>query len=676
MKKILLSLMTICAFAIVEAQTCDGDPTIRRWIGDVTPYNLSGAKQAPIQINGTSADWDLAIAGLFAYLTSPKSTVENDPYPSPVSPANIQRDGLRIGTGSNYDMDAVGQDHRDLRYFAFTFDKANVYFFFRRPKNNTAQVSLYYFIDINVDGWMKTGEPVIKITFNNSGSSIEMGYYVAGAGPNGTPASAFDAVKGNIMTAPVARAKTNNTSEWAVGAADGWNMPGDFVAVSSLPARTNVDGVPEVFASETLVDNFSDGTESGFGVEFAVPWKYLGMFVGGALQNGTALDYTKVFTWHVSLAGGNSGISGAEDNAGGCCSGLAVSAAPSVTPTPTFTANPGPWNYKLALSYHENTGAPELITTSRIEIVDAKDGLGADLPASNVQGWTLTGYTDANCTGSTGGTSIAFSYNAGLSDVPNKKYVFTPANPTSTIVSVSGNGNACYFIDFNTITGGWPPLASATVNYVYTLEFNISSQNCTRLQAGGSTGTLDVLPVKMTYFNAVRNGENVKLTWQTTFEQNNTGFEIQRFTGAGGWQDVGFASTKAANGNSGSSLNYEFTDINTTKGITQYRLKQIDKDNRSAYSLIRSVRGVGQKSNTIIYPNPSGDGKVNVVFDDASGIHDVSLIDVSGKTLKQWKGVTNNNIQIDNLNTGFYTVRIVNVETGEQVVEKFIVNKR
>ena len=317
-----------------------------------------------------------------------------------------------------------------------------------------------------------------------------------------------------------------------------------------------------------------------------------------------------------------------------------------------------------------------MITTSRIEIVDAKDGLGADLPASNVQGWTLTGYTDANCTGSTGGTSIAFSYNAGLSDVPNKKYVFTPANPTSTIVSVSGNGNACYFIDFNTITGGWPPLASATVNYVYTLEFNISSQNCTRLQAGGSTGTLDVLPVKMTYFNAVRNGENVKLTWQTTFEQNNTGFEIQRFTGAGGWQDVGFASTKAANGNSGSSLNYEFTDINTTKGITQYRLKQIDKDNRSAYSLIRSVRGVGQKSNTIIYPNPSGDGKVNVVFDDASGIHDVSLIDVSGKTLKQWKGVTNNNIQIDNLNTGFYTVRIVNVETGEQVVEKFIVNKR
>jgi len=99
-------------------------------------------------------------------------------------------------------------------------------------------------------------------------------------------------------------------------------------------------------------------------------------------------------------------------------------------------------------------------------------------------------------------------------------------------------------------------------------------------------------------------------------------------------------------------------------------------DGKQAYSIIRSVRGEGQKYNTIIYPNPSGDGKVNIVFEGINSIRDVSLMDVSGKTLKQWKGVTNNNIHIENLNAGFYTVRIVDVETGEQVVEKFIVNKR
>ncbi|HEX3165129.1 MAG TPA: T9SS type A sorting domain-containing protein [Chitinophagaceae bacterium] len=184
------------------------------------------------------------------------------------------------------------------------------------------------------------------------------------------------------------------------------------------------------------------------------------------------------------------------------------------------------------------------------------------------------------------------------------------------------------------------------------------------------------LPVKLMSFTADRNRSNVDLKWVTSIEENSKGFEVERKIGYGSWETIGFVDSKARNGNSSSPLSYEFLDVNTTKGISQYRLKEVDIDGKQAYSMIRSVRGESQKSNTIIYPNPSGDGKVNVVFEDASSIHDVSLIDVSGKTLKQWKGVTNNNIRIDNLNAGFYTVRIVNIETGEQVVEKFIVNKR
>ena len=184
------------------------------------------------------------------------------------------------------------------------------------------------------------------------------------------------------------------------------------------------------------------------------------------------------------------------------------------------------------------------------------------------------------------------------------------------------------------------------------------------------------LPIKLRSFDANRNKSNVDLKWETEIEDNNNGFYVERKLSNGGWQHIAFVASKAANGNSNSALTYDFTDFNNTKGISQYRLRQVDIDGKQSYSLIRSVRGEGQKSNTIIYPNPSGDGKVNIVFESANSIRDVSLMDVSGKTLKQWKGVTNNNIQIDNLNAGFYTVRIVNVETGEQVVEKFIVNKR
>ncbi len=110
--------------------------------------------------------------------------------------------------------------------------------------------------------------------------------------------------------------------------------------------------------------------------------------------------------------------------------------------------------------------------------------------------------------------------------------------------------------------------------------------------------------------------------------------------------------------------------------MTQYRIRQVDFDGKAKASDIRAVRGLGQSTRTIVYPNPTSDGKVNIVFEDGNTIRDISLIDMSGRVAKQWKGVTNNNIQIDNLTPGMYSLRIIDRETGEQSVEKIIVNKR
>jgi hypothetical protein len=182
------------------------------------------------------------------------------------------------------------------------------------------------------------------------------------------------------------------------------------------------------------------------------------------------------------------------------------------------------------------------------------------------------------------------------------------------------------------------------------------------------------LPVKLNGFDARRFGKDVVLTWNTTAEESNKGFDIERANGSGGWEKIGFVESQAVNGG---GSGYQYTDFNNIlKGISQYRLKQIDLDNRSSYSSIRSVRGEGLFGKTIVYPNPSNDGSVNVVFEDGEGIHNVTLIDMNGRTIKQWKGVTNNNIKMDNLHAGMYTVRIVNTETNEQVVEKIVVNKR
>src|SRR5687768_12155165 len=178
MKKILLSTMLVCAFAIANAQVICGAGVIKRWDGSGTPgdqgVGRAGTGGTLFTIDGSSGDWIQRITGPYNYAGTNKGGCEPAQHIASESPSDVQLAELRTAVSPNYDMDVPGQDHRDLRYFAFTYDRANVFFYFRRPKNNTAQLSLYYFIDINVDGSMKTGEPVIKLTFNNSGSQIEM----------------------------------------------------------------------------------------------------------------------------------------------------------------------------------------------------------------------------------------------------------------------------------------------------------------------------------------------------------------------------------------------------------------------------------------------------------------------------------------------------------------------
>jgi hypothetical protein len=188
-------------------------------------------------------------------------------------------------------------------------------------------------------------------------------------------------------------------------------------------------------------------------------------------------------------------------------------------------------------------------------------------------------------------------------------------------------------------------------------------------------GSCALLPVTFSSFTAGRNRSAVTLKWTTAFEQNNSGFAVERNTN-GTWQQVAFVPSQAAGGNSNSHLNYQYYDQNTAKGISQYRLRQVDADAKSTYSETRMVRGEGQPGKTIVYPNPSGDGNVSVMFEEAEGARDISLVDMSGRVIKQWNGITHNNISIDNLTPGMYSLRIVIRETGEQSFNKIIVNKR
>ncbi len=188
-------------------------------------------------------------------------------------------------------------------------------------------------------------------------------------------------------------------------------------------------------------------------------------------------------------------------------------------------------------------------------------------------------------------------------------------------------------------------------------------------------GTCTLLPVNFKSFSARRDGSKVLLSWETASEQNNSGFSIERNIN-GTWSQLTFVATKATAGNSNSTLAYRYDDLNTDRALSQYRIKQIDFDGLFTYSEIRSVAGEEQMGRISIYPNPGNDGKVNVLFDDINSVRDISLVDMAGRIIKQWKGNRSYNLQIDNLVPGMYSLRVIDRETGKQSVEKILINRR
>jgi len=181
------------------------------------------------------------------------------------------------------------------------------------------------------------------------------------------------------------------------------------------------------------------------------------------------------------------------------------------------------------------------------------------------------------------------------------------------------------------------------------------------------------LPVNLKSFNVSKMGAGASLVWQTAGEYNNRGFEVLRRTNTGGFESIGFVNSQALNGTSATGYTYQFNDLTRlTKGTTYYRLRQVDIDNRSLLSDIKALR-VDGSAEVLIYPNPSNDGNPKLVLPSDGGRMDVTVLDMTGKVIQQYNDVRDSNVQLHNLRQGMYAVRIYFATTGEQVVQKLIV---
>ncbi|GAA4832599.1 hypothetical protein [Algivirga pacifica] len=94
--------------------------------------------------------------------------------------------------------------------------------------------------------------------------------------------------------------------------------------------------------------------------------------------------------------------------------------------------------------------------------------------------------------------------------------------------------------------------------------------------------TFGALPVELLYFNANRKNSNIELEWETTYEENNDFFVIQRSIDA-----KEYVSLDTIHGLKKGVYDYgqvyQFVDRDAPMGIVYYRLKQMDIDRKFEY---------------------------------------------------------------------------------------------
>lgn len=192
---------------------------------------------------------------------------------------------------------------------------------------------------------------------------------------------------------------------------------------------------------------------------------------------------------------------------------------------------------------------------------------------------------------------------------------------------------------------------------------------------GGLTLNCNQLPIELISFDGFAEVGFNLLKWSTAVEINNDYFEIEKSLNGMLFEKI--AQVTGA-GNSNTVNNYQFIDNDAYKGVSYYRLKQIDYDGAMSYSSVVAVKqSLGAEVS--IFPNPTVDKvKMNFVSKE-DGVYRIVVSDVSKVIYEQTLAVARGNkiVNFDSFNElakGFYIIQIIdengNIIKTERVVKQ------
>ena len=203
--------------------------------------------------------------------------------------------------------------------------------------------------------------------------------------------------------------------------------------------------------------------------------------------------------------------------------------------------------------------------------------------ASTVVGTLFPGGVDrvSGLTFDAGGTLYGSVHQAG----PSLLYTINPTTAVPTLVGPIGfdKVGAIEFGPDGILYGG---VGSGVTNAGALISIDPSTGAGTLIGPSGFPAISGlsffpgVIPVELTSFTASVNDSEILLSWITATEVNNSGFSVERNSGAE-FETIGFVP---GFGTTTETRSYNYTDSDLKAGLYTYRLKQIDFDGTFEYS--------------------------------------------------------------------------------------------
>ncbi|MDA3910459.1 MAG: T9SS type A sorting domain-containing protein [Bacteroidales bacterium] len=294
-------------------------------------------------------------------------------------------------------------------------------------------------------------------------------------------------------------------------------------------------------------------------------------------------------------------------------------------------------NTTAKLSSIERVGGLVGCGLQRGEILYSYSSTFVNVPVSNPSVTNVGGLTGT----SDGNTTITSSF----WDLQTSGWATSPSGVGETTVNMNKQST---FIDYD-FTSIWGIDPAINEGYPYLRD--------------GSGG---ILPVELIHFSAKEAQDAIKLEWITASEKNNDFFALERsFDGI----DFTTIDIIPGNGNSNTTINYDFLDKSPVNGMNYYRLKQTDFDGKFEYSEV-IYSEFNSKPTINIFPNPA---KTYVQL-EIEGMAAISykIIDLNGRTLLSDNIYdTHQRINLENIPAGSYQ-GIIYPEAGKPQYFKLI----